>query len=74
VGEELGSMERLVSMELGELLEPRKEDDVGCGREVCDGWKKWWADSTRWGVTPQVLLRVFTQDYNIEPIITCGLV
>jgi hypothetical protein len=25
-------------------------------------------------VTPQVLLGVFTQDYTIEPIITCGLV
>jgi hypothetical protein len=25
-------------------------------------------------VTPQVLLRVFTQAYTIEPIITCGLV
>jgi hypothetical protein len=25
-------------------------------------------------VTSQVLLRVFTQDYTIEPIITCGLV
>jgi hypothetical protein len=25
-------------------------------------------------ITPQVLLRVFTQDYISEPIITCGLV
>jgi hypothetical protein len=25
-------------------------------------------------VTPQVLLRVFTQAYTIKPIITCGLV
>jgi hypothetical protein len=25
-------------------------------------------------VTPQVLLGVFTQDYTIEPIITCVLV
>jgi hypothetical protein len=25
-------------------------------------------------VTPQVLLRVFTQDYTSEPIITCGLI
>jgi hypothetical protein len=25
-------------------------------------------------VTPHVLLRVFTQAYTIEPIITCGLV
>jgi hypothetical protein len=32
------------------------------------------SQSTRPNVTPQVLLRVFTQAYTIEPIITCGLV